>query len=94
MEEDHRTGSADSENSSDNSYVQVSKEEVQHVEEEPGVPTEPSPEVTSIPTEIEEEDIYTAGDDDDTPTAVTAPQQVRLVVLKKGNYVIVCRLTF
>lgn len=30
--EDYRTGSADSENGSDNSYVQVSKEDAQHMD--------------------------------------------------------------
>ena len=60
--EDYRTGSADSENGSDNSYVQVTHEDVPPAESEPSPPIEDTTS-TDIPSIDDSEDIY--GDDGD-----------------------------
>ena len=59
--EEYRTGSADSENGSDNSYVQVTQEEAQQLG-----PEEQTPAAPKIPAVDDEEDIY--GADEGTPT--------------------------
>lgn len=65
--EDYRTGSADSENGSDNSYVQVSKEDAQHMDPLDSQPSNDSPQLvsgTGVSTEdyaLEEGDSTTAG---------------------------------
>ena len=63
--EDYRTGSADSENGSDNSYVQVTHEDVPPAESDPSPPIPPIEDTTStdIPSVADSEDIY--GDDGD-----------------------------
>ena len=59
--EEFRTGSADSENGSENSYVQVTKEEAQQL-----------PPVPRIPAVDDEEDIY--GAEEGTPTHAQGEQ--------------------
>lgn len=54
--EDYKTGSADSENGSDNSYVQVSQEDAQHMESESPQPTD-SPQLISGSGMPPEEDL-------------------------------------
>ena len=62
--EEFRTGSADSENGSDNSYVQVTKEEAQQLVHAPAAPR--------IPAVDDEEDIY--GAEEGTPTHAQGEQ--------------------
>lgn len=45
--EEYKTGSADSENGSDNSYVQVSQEDAQHMMADSPPPTTDSPQLLS-----------------------------------------------
>ena len=62
--EDYRTGSADSENGSDNSYVQVSSEDVPASESQPLVDIDELPvtvDNSGVPAVDDDEDIY--GDD-------------------------------
>lgn len=68
--EEYRTGSADSENGSDNSYVQVTQEEAQQLGSQEQPPAAPQSELypPKIPAVDDEEDIYTAGPDEGTPT--------------------------
>lgn len=70
--EDYRTGSADSENGSDNSYVQVSKEDAQHVEPLDTGHLNDSPELVSG-TGMSTED-YTLEEGDSATTRQEAAQ--------------------
>lgn len=57
--EENKTGSADSENGSDNSYVQVSQEDAQHMMADSPLPPTDSPQLLSgsgMPPEEELED--------------------------------------
>jgi len=73
--EEYRTGSADSENGSDNSYVQVTQEEAQQLGSQEQPPAAPQSELypPKIPAVDDEEDIYTAGPDEGTPTQEEQP---------------------
>ena len=68
--EEYRTGSADSENGSDNSYVQVTQEEAQQLgsQEQPPAAPQSEPYTAKIPAGEDEEDIYGADPDEGTPT--------------------------
>lgn len=70
--EDYRTGSADSENSSDNSYVQVSKEDAQNMDPPDSQPQNDSPKLVSgIGMSAED---YTLEEGDSTTTKQEATQ--------------------
>ena len=92
--EEYRTGSAESENSSDNSYVQVSKDDVQEQqlgsrEESPSsLPPLPDAPLPNIPAGSEDEDIYTFDEGDST---MTAPVQVKSTEV--SWFIMYCTLT-
>jgi len=63
--EDYRTGSADSENSSDNSYVQVSREDAQNMDPPDSEPGDDSPQLISG-TGVSPEDDFAHQEGDST----------------------------
>ena len=75
--EDYRTGSADSENGSDNSYVQVSKEDAQHEPLDSG-PSNDSPELVSGTAED-----YTL---EEGESATTKPEAMQVSLSAKPSH--------
>lgn len=78
--EEYRTGSADSENGSSDSYVQVTPEDAQPATEGAPIPeaqefASPIAETTAIPSGPEDEDIYTFGEKEE-PADFPEPVQV------------------
>ena len=68
-----RSGSADSENSSDNSYVQVTQEEATLASQEATEGGEATTSFPKTPAVDDEEDIYGAEEDEEPPQEESAP---------------------